>query len=220
MANNNETASRVGNFTETNWFEQYFWPFGRTTSAEFGRGWLMVVIVQILLVLLGLFLLFLKITPFGMALVFSGLFIGTWMIGILHIRRLHDLGRSGWLAFFVYIPMVVAVVLMIPQKRPSKQKLNSFEVSQQVEQGNAKNDNSKLKSKRDARRALSQQAGKKRKGRRAMRGRGGNNKPPNIALMKTGASVAVFSFFAMLFSFLTLGIFHRMNGESASNRWG
>ncbi len=106
-------------FEDTNWLEQYFWPFGRSSIAEFGRGWLLIVLLQTVMILIGLILLYNKMSTFGYALIISNLFVGSWAIGILHIRRLHDSGRAGWLAFFVFIPMIIAVTLFVlPQPHP------------------------------------------------------------------------------------------------------
>ena len=194
------------NFAVTRWPEQFFWPFGRTSKGEFGRGWLMVVLGQIILVLAGLALLSSRISLAGIVLVFSGLFIGSWMIWVLHIRRLHDNGRSGWCALFVLVPILVAIMVMVPKKRSGQQLADNPWISQQLDKDAAKIDRAKAQ---------------KRKSRRAMRAKrpGGSKRAPNVLLMKTGASVAAYSVFAMLMSLLSLIVFQRMPSTKGVNRW-
>ncbi len=215
----------------TNWLEQFFLPDGDTTTAQFGRGWLMVVLGQMVSIALGLILLSNRSVVLGSLLLFGGLFVGSWMIGMLHIRRLRDQDRPVWRSFFAYIPMVIAiVVLLVPGPGPGREQdrgestepsvvnaeaIDASKTDQAKQQKAGKPDSqTATDSNRDARQAISQNTNK-RSGRRGRGARGApgqrpgeDNKPPNIAMAKATRAVATFSILAFLLSFPSLILIH------------
>ncbi|MBL4596313.1 MAG: DUF805 domain-containing protein [Robiginitomaculum sp.] len=203
MSNQIEPADTPSLLKGTNWFTQYFEPFGRTSPAQFGRGWLMVVIAQILFCLLGLGLLAGENIGPGLGLVWGGLFVGTWMVGILHVRRLHDRGRSGWLTFFVYIPVLVASLILIApaqqgQRGGPAEPTASASTAQTAEAEERSNDNKRQASDQN-----------------------GDPQPSdNPMLQKSIGAIVVFVFFAFWFSLISLLVTHRMQSQPLSNRWG
>ena len=186
----------------------------------------MVVLGQIVSIALGLVLLSNRSIVPGSLFLFGGLFVGSWMIGMLHIRRLHDQDRPVWRSFFVYIPMVIAiVVLLVPMPGPGRNVVDESsaktDATGENESGAAKPDKAaqpksqaQTGTNRDARRAISQKTNKRR-GRRGRGARGGfgkrpgaDNKPSNIAMGKATKAVAVFSILAFLLSFPSLILIH------------
>jgi uncharacterized membrane protein YhaH (DUF805 family) len=62
----------------------------------------------------------------GMIAFFTA-FVGTVVPTIaLQVRRLHDIGQSGWWYFFGFIPYVGGMVLLIMSALPSKPDTNEY----------------------------------------------------------------------------------------------
>ncbi len=65
-------------------------------------------------------------------MVWAGLFMLTWL-GLflipslsIQVRRLHDIGLSGWWYFLSFIPYVGGLILLIMSCIPSEQKTNKY----------------------------------------------------------------------------------------------
>ncbi len=107
-------------------FQKYFVETLKTNYAEFegrvGREvyWRFILFVSIIFVLLSLFDLLLK-TPFLIVL-FVFLMLSP-LIG-LSVRRLHDIGQSGWLLIIGFVPiigwMILIALLSMPTVSPEK----------------------------------------------------------------------------------------------------
>ncbi|VAV95573.1 hypothetical protein MNBD_ALPHA06-40 [hydrothermal vent metagenome] len=210
-------------FANTNWLEQFFWPFGRTSAAQFGRGWLMVVILQIISVVIGLILINSKINTVGFALVFGGLGIGTWVVGILHIRRLHDRGYSGWLAFFVYLPLIVAMpTLMLPSQQEMMAKMAAVAAQTSNIAKSDKTIKATKNTNRQARKvALQRSRGQRRRsGGQGGSGPGGALQDMSVAFQKATVLTSSFLVLALFTSLFSLLGIHRMRSQPTRNRWG
>lgn len=209
-------------FQNTNWFEQFFDPSGRTTREEFGRGWLLVSLAQMLVVIIGLALLASRQSVPGMVVLLAGLVLGSWAIGMLHFRRAHDAGRTGWLSLIMFIPMVLALLLVImPAKEMKQIEKEAVAASTQTTSDQAGDKDAKAKASTESSTAEPAKATPKvRKGRSNGGHRGKPGKPPNPALQKGIGAVGIFAVLAFIMSIVSMAVFWRKYQQPSPNRWG
>lgn len=207
-------------FADTNWLDQFLVADGRTTREEFGRGWLLTALLQLALVVVGIALLFARQSVPGMAILLAGLVLGSWAIGILHIRRAHDAGKSGRRAFFVFIPMALALLVAIaPAKQPGQGDTPKASPAVAV-----KTDGDTAAKPDEPAKAEVTQAESKKPDAKAAKGKHGRKgkpgKPPNPALQKGIGMTGIFAVLAFIMSIVSLMTFWRWYQQPQPNRWG
>jgi len=195
----------------TNWLEQYFWPFGRTSSAQFGRGWLMVGIGQVLILIICTIMLFFKdVAMYGLIGALIAIIIGSWVIGVLHVRRFHDSGRIGLFSGFVYIPVLAGLLLMLaPDQPPQKPIVASAQTIA------SSSEESKVKTK-ESKPALESKNKKKFAKKRGKKGKS----PLGVVGIRGAKLIGGFSIFAVIMTLFSLLVIHKMGAQSGANRWG
>ncbi|MCB1388821.1 MAG: DUF805 domain-containing protein [Rhodobacteraceae bacterium] len=104
-------------------FSRYFTFSGRAPRAEYWYWVLFVLLVSVVLAVVDLALM----GPgrgqplsalFSLAVLFPGLAVS--------VRRLHDIGRSGWWVLIAIIPLVGAILLLVWFARESDPGDNEF----------------------------------------------------------------------------------------------
>lgn len=109
-------------------FSNFFNPYGRASRSEYWWYWLFLFIVAI--VITFIMLIIEHLPGFGVAFVsiFSGIIELFMSITILMaaIRRLHDIGKSGWNVCWSFIPIVGAIYVIVLLCRPSEQGANRY----------------------------------------------------------------------------------------------
>ena len=112
----------------------YFNFHGRGRRREFWAFWLCFILVQLALVGLGI-LVNLAINGFGInagkssigflpAGIFTLAFGWSWIA--LVVRRLHDIGLSGWLVLICFIPAIGGVAVLVLGLVPSQGRENQW----------------------------------------------------------------------------------------------
>ena len=108
-----------------NWFmkvvtEHYFDFTGRARRAEF---WWFVLVYIIIVIVLGVIQSILHVGSlltglFGLAMLLPNLGVA--------VRRLHDIGRSGWWIFIAIIPIVGWILIIYWYAQPGTSGANAF----------------------------------------------------------------------------------------------
>lgn len=83
---------------------------GRATRSEY---WYFVLFTLASYLALGLICAMFHLTKSSFYVLFAFLFVMTIPFICVTIRRLHDIGRSGWYYFFVLIPVIGTIILFI-----------------------------------------------------------------------------------------------------------
>lgn len=121
-----------------NLFKKYFWDIiknhyfdfkGRATRKEY---WMFVLahftIVVLTIILIGIFY-------FGHLAVLSGVLFGAFILFILaliipslalSVRRIHDMGQSGWWYLIALVPYAGSIVLLVFYCLPSEKGQNKW----------------------------------------------------------------------------------------------
>ena len=99
---------------------------GRAERKEFWSFFLFCLIGELLLLALDVTLdLYFPVIEYGL---FSGLFSLATSVPLVAVitRRLHDIGKSGWLQLIILIPFIGFVVLLTFWLRASQPKTNEY----------------------------------------------------------------------------------------------
>jgi uncharacterized membrane protein YhaH (DUF805 family) len=103
---------------------------GRATRKEY---WMFTLIYMLLGVAGGFSFAFIGFLFFDEtfllvgAIVFIIVFLGTLIPAIaLQVRRLHDIGKSGWWYFIGFIPYIGGIILLVMSALPSQAGSNAY----------------------------------------------------------------------------------------------
>ena len=120
-------------------FRKYATFTGRAPRSEFWWFWVFTILVEIAAVVVSGMLLGGSITEVGSSSM-GGWFIfasGGWLPGLVHlalilpslavaVRRLHDVGRSGWWLLIMFVPLFGLLLLLFWWVQPSEREANRF----------------------------------------------------------------------------------------------
>ncbi|MFV0553629.1 MAG: DUF805 domain-containing protein [Mangrovibacterium sp.] len=117
-------------------FQLYFLSVLRNNYANFtGRAslkqyWMFVLYLFVAFLLAALLdnllgLTFSEVAPYGWIYSSLGLFTTIPQLGLL-VRRLHDVGKSGWYYFIVCIPLVGAILLVVALAKKGDAEENKY----------------------------------------------------------------------------------------------
>lgn len=112
------------------WIRSLFDPRGRSTRMTFWTVWMGAVLALWSMIFVGTFLeVFLFETALDSPLnilLFAGLLGVFWIHAVNFLRRLHDLGESGWLALLLLVPVVNAGAFLYLGAAKGDEASNSY----------------------------------------------------------------------------------------------
>ena len=111
---------------------------GRAPRSEFWWFWVFTILVEVAAVVLGGMLFTGSFTEHGMGTMHGWYMVGysNWLAGLVHlllflpslavaVRRLHDVGRSGWWLLIVLVPFFGFLLLLFWWVQPSEPRDNA-----------------------------------------------------------------------------------------------
>ena len=108
-------------------FSKFFYPYGRASRSEY---WWYILALFIFAVCASFIFLIIEHAPWGVTFVsvFGGIvdLVLTITSTIAAIRRLHDIGKSGWNVCWSLIPLVGAIYVLYLLLQPSQQGPNKY----------------------------------------------------------------------------------------------
>ena len=108
---------------------------GRARRKEYWMFILFNSIISFALIISGLIFAYVSVnqdaTEGGIILGALGLYLGYYLLTVIPglsvtVRRLHDIGKSGWMVFIILIPVVGAIWLLILLLTDSEQGKNTY----------------------------------------------------------------------------------------------
>lgn len=92
---------------------------GRARRKEYWMFFLCNSIIQVLLVMIDL--------KTGTGMLFGLYAVAVIMPGFsVGVRRLHDIGKSGWWMFITFVPIIGGILLLVYLCKDSQQEENSY----------------------------------------------------------------------------------------------
>lgn len=108
-------------------FNNFFNPYGRASRSEFWWYYLCLIIVAAVLGVIGGFL-----ESYGIEQVWIGIIVQVLSLvlvvslWIAEIRRMHDIGKSGWNTCWTFIPLIGFIIVLYFLCKPSDQGENQY----------------------------------------------------------------------------------------------
>ena len=117
------------NFVEANkrFWQKYVEPNGTATRAEYWWAFFGIMIVSIVLSILDTVIFGSSSNDFGYGVLGGIWILITFIPGIMvHIRRMHDIGKSGWNILWWLLPLVGWVIGLVHLCTSSKFENNPY----------------------------------------------------------------------------------------------
>lgn len=107
---------------------KFFTPYGRASRSEYWWYWLFCLIVSICVALLAVMIASSNPNSYRFANLLIDLLCWTFGISlfIAGIRRMHDIGKSGWNMCWGLIPLIGQIYLIILLCTPGEEESNYY----------------------------------------------------------------------------------------------